>query len=222
MITLTIPSDDGRAMHEFGVALQNLAQYRHESKPIQPESDVVEPVIQTAESEPMQLDSKAVESTVHVEDESLTDADGLPWDARIHAGSRERTATGTWRARRKPSEMSADQWAAYMDDVRDELRQLMAVPVTAQPELETVVPPIPVPAIIPPPPVAPANEPQTFQQVMMYLTGHAPKSDEERAALTEQINAVLATQGLTAIQQLMQRPDLIPQVMVGLREIFGE
>ena len=57
------------------------------------------------------------------------DADGLPWDARIHSGNQERNADNTWRARRKPKDVDADQWAEQVAQVRDELFALMAIPV---------------------------------------------------------------------------------------------
>lgn len=60
---------------------------------------------------------------------SHLDSDGLPWDARIHASSKERNADDTWRARRKPSDMDAGQWAEFQGQVRTELRALMELPV---------------------------------------------------------------------------------------------
>ena len=36
------------------------------------------------------------------------DANGLPWDARLHAGTKTKNADGTWRALRKPAAPKAD------------------------------------------------------------------------------------------------------------------
>ena len=57
------------------------------------------------------------------------DADGLPWDARIHSSNQERNADNTWRARRKPKDVTPEQWAEQVAQVRDELFALMAIPV---------------------------------------------------------------------------------------------
>ena len=57
------------------------------------------------------------------------DADGLPWDARIHSGNQERNADNTWRARRKPKDVTPEQWAEQVAQVREELFALMAIPV---------------------------------------------------------------------------------------------
>lgn len=50
------------------------------------------------------------------------DSDGLPWDARIHSGSREKNKDNTWRRRRNLDD-------AELARVTAELRNLMAIPV---------------------------------------------------------------------------------------------
>lgn len=60
---------------------------------------------------------------------SNIDADGLPWDARIHSGNQERNADNTWRVRRRPKDLTPEQWAEQVAQVRDELFALMAIPV---------------------------------------------------------------------------------------------
>lgn len=186
------------------------------------------------------------------------DSDGLPWDARIHASSKERNADDTWRARRKPSDMDAGQWAEFQGQVRTELRALMELPVEQevaavleysgeQPDLKcntvaieedgtlsvsttvgvttpvvvepvepepivvtpppVVVPPAPVESVVPvvPPVAAPTGTaPTEFVPFLQWITSNG--------ITPEQVNVALAQHGLTAVPQLQQRPDLIPQV----------
>lgn len=182
---------------------------------------------------------------------SHLDSDGLPWDARIHASSKERNADDTWRARRKPSDMDAGQWAEFQGQVRTELRALMELPVEQEvavlqeltaiensdvadrshiertipvsqggtaPDPVVVEPVEPEPIVVTPPPVvappapvepvappAPTGAaPTEFVPFLQWITSSG--------ITPEQVNAALAQHGLTAVPQLQQRPDLIPQV----------
>lgn len=179
---------------------------------------------------------------------SHLDSDGLPWDARIHASSKERNADDTWRARRKPSDMDAGQWAEFQGQVRTELRALMelptqpvadicdvekhdhictpcftdsgeceraeSTPVVVEPvEPEPIVvtpppvvaPPVPVEPVAPVAPPAPTGTgPTEFVPFLQWITSSG--------ITPEQVNVALAQHGLTAVPQLQQRPDLIPQV----------
>ena len=92
-------------------------------------------------------------------DGSGVDAEGLPWDARIHSSSKKKTAKGLWVAVRggpKSAELAA---------IKDELRGVTQVPMPMpMPVIEQpVATPIPMPSVMPPPvpmPVAaPAPEP---------------------------------------------------------------
>jgi len=58
------------------------------------------------------------------------DSAGLPWDARIHAGSRERNTDGSWRVRRRPKGVEEAEWEATLARINAELRDLMEIPVT--------------------------------------------------------------------------------------------
>lgn len=60
------------------------------------------------------------------------DADGLPWDQRIHSSGsseRSRTSKNTWRMARKPKDKTDEEWAEYVEGVKAELKALMAIPV---------------------------------------------------------------------------------------------
>lgn len=76
------------------------------------------------------------------------DASGLPWDVRIHSGSRTRTADGKWRMKKGIND------AALVRRVEEELRALMALPAGGVPPLDfaALVPPQ-----VPQPPVPPQD-----------------------------------------------------------------
>jgi len=204
---------------------------------------------------------------------SHLDVNRLPWDARIHAGSRERNTDGSWRVRRKPKTVEQDEWDATLARVTAELTDLMAIPVspgavadaaaeTAEPRYDTethpinadhatltdaevdafvdivqgvtepvvVAPPVTIapPVVVPPvtavaPPITvdkPAIE--TFAQLMSWLTSRTPKDEAAKPAMVTRVNEILAANGLTTLQQLGQRSDLIPQVLVQFQAAFGE
>lgn len=71
------------------------------------------------------------------------DIDGLPWDVRIHAGTKTKTAPGAWKKKK-----GADK--AMVEQVIAELKATMAAPT---PETVTTAPPPPV-TEVPAPPAA--------------------------------------------------------------------
>jgi hypothetical protein len=255
--------------------------------------DVVEvpPVTYSVETVPVNTDHASIDDagtvSVHVTPPVTTDTNldssGLPWDARIHAGSRERNTDGSWRVRRKPKTVEQDEWDATLARVIAELTDLMAIPVSpgavadaaaeealtddevdefvniiggvveptviesvgsytevegsvppptatvgdAVAALNAVAPPVTIapPVVVPPvtavaPPIKPAIE--TFPQVMVWLTAHTPKDEASKPVMVAKVNQILTDNGLTVLQQLNQRPDLIPQIMSQFVEAFGE
>lgn len=78
------------------------------------------------------------------------DAEGLPWDGRIHATTRTKVADGTWKLRRGVSE-------ELIAMVVNELRQTMGLPVSTT-SLPPALSPAPTQAFaqVPPPPAPPA------------------------------------------------------------------
>lgn len=158
-ITLTIPNDDAIALHEFGAAMQRMAgrhglEVHRVTDTCGDLSHTVERALVDTDKAQLAALGEAVEivkaaAPALMDDkfkydgeeafgpradtitttQSHLDSDGLPWDARIHASSKERNADDTWRARRKPADMDPGQWAEFQGQVRTELRALMAVPV---------------------------------------------------------------------------------------------
>lgn len=138
------------------------------------------------------------------------DADGLPWDARIHAGGRAKNADGRWRQKRGLND------AALKNRVEAELRQAMgaaaSVPVVppAAPPSPPAPPTVPVPAApaasTTAAPPAPSEEaaPQFLARVGGMLASGALTQDR--------LNAALASAGLSTMAQLIVAPALIPVV----------
>lgn len=134
-----------------------------------------------------------------------TDAAGLPWDARIHAGTKTMTAKGVWTRRRAIEDST-------VAEVEAQLRAAMAIPASANPW------PFPKDsssvggAATPPPP---ADGPPTFGTLMTFITERVGAGTLTSAQVT---TAVQAT-GLETINVVMARPDLIPAIMVELKKV---
>jgi hypothetical protein len=220
-------------------------------------SAVIEPPVTVTIREPGVVHSVNINATIDPATDTNLDINGLPWDARIHAGSRERNTDGSWRVRRRPKGVEEADWDATLARVTAELTDLMAIPVSpgavadaaaeealTDADVDTfvgimegitgepvvVAPPVTIapPVVIPPvtavaPPITvdkPAIE--TFAQLMSWLTSRTPKDEAAKPAMVTRVNEILAANGLTTLQQLGQRADLIPQVLVQFREAFGE
>ncbi len=150
------------------------------------------------------------------------DANGLPWDGRIHSSSRAVVADGQWRVKRGvPPEL--------VTSVTAELRATMglpSIPVQAVP----VPPPfvasaevLPAPVTITPPPpaailpsdgaAAPASPSSlSFPQLMQAITKKFAAKELDQAT----ISAAVASAGLSSLPMLNARPDLIPTVAAAL------
>ena len=155
-ISLTIPNDDPIALRAFGNALEEMAvahgaEVRKSvaamtvkidgTEAAQAVRGVREEFTDDTDHEALAALDEYVKASVTDEVVPFTDddtqlatndtldADGLPWDARIHSGNQERNADNTWRVRRRPKDLTPEQWAEQVAQVRDELFALMAIPV---------------------------------------------------------------------------------------------
>lgn len=159
------------------------------------------------------------------------DADGLPWDARIHSGpadKRPKNGDGRWRRGRGVDD-------ATFNAVVAELRQVMGAPVPAVPVPPAAAaptppaPPVPasppVPTAAAPIPAPPAPEPTPAPVVMESGPAAAPNAPsatfadlmrkitrmQTAGALTvEQTSQIAQALGLTGVRDLIKRPDLVP------------
>lgn len=155
-----------------------------------------------------------------------TDADGLPWDSRIHAGGRAKNADGRWRQKRGLND------PALKKRVEDELRQAMAAggarvvlapPAELPPLAATPSPPVPAPPAAPaappapPVPPAPAAPQPAFPAFISRLT---PMLVQKKVS-QEALDAALQSVGLSAIAQLVVRDDLVAAVEAKLAPLMA-
>jgi hypothetical protein len=143
------------------------------------------------------------------------DADGLPWDSRIHSDATVRkAATGKWKTRKNLPD-------GYKAQIEAELRAVMGAPtattasvsapapVPVAPSAPVAAPPAPAAAAAPAAPSAAGNGAMTFADFTRYLVSN--KVDQGKVMV--QVQKV----GLTSIPDLAKRPDLIPAVVEGLK-----
>jgi outer membrane biosynthesis protein TonB len=137
----------------------------------------------------------------------VLDAEGLPWDQRIHASSKTRNADGTWRQRRGVD-------PSLVEHVRAELKQTMSAPAPAAPPppVAPVAPPPPVAPVAPPPPVAPVAPPPPPLQVDNYMSLLTRLSADKASGVVTnvQIDTALEQLGVPTLAALIARPDLVP------------
>lgn len=143
-ISLTIPNDDPIALRAFGNALEEMAvahgaEVRKSVAAMTveaaqavrgvPEDATLEPAADDDTVSTDDNDDDTVDTDTQLAAADTLDADGLPWDARIHSGNQERNADNTWRVRRRPKDLTPEQWSEQVSQVRDELFALMAIQV---------------------------------------------------------------------------------------------
>lgn len=135
---------------------------------------------------------------------SALDKAGLPWDERIHAGSRAKTADGSWRMKRGVD-------PAIVAQVEGELKALMGLPAPA-------IPPPPPPATIAavPPPPAIAEDRQSY----VTLLSVASAAINAKKLTAEQLANAVALAGVPSLPLLANRLDLVPQVMTAVKAII--
>lgn len=154
------------------------------------------------------------------------DADGLPWDQRIHAsgenGAKPKNADGRWRKKRGLND------ASLVAAVQAELRATLAAPAVPPGTPPAVAPTPPAPPVAPPPappapavvPQAPAvpqgADPQTFEALMPRITAAVMAGTLPQTALLGACNAY----GVATIPLLQTRPDLVPTIWAYLRSMY--
>lgn len=145
------------------------------------------------------------------------DKEGLPWDARIHAGTKAKNADGRWKAKKgAPDDLKAQ--------VTAELRAVMGAP-PAPAAAPPPPPPPPTPqaaalntalaeaeaAAAPPPPpppqaTAPSNTAGFIAAMQKVTAGQA-----DGKITPQDVATIVASLGLTSARDLMHRPDLVPE-----------
>lgn len=146
------------------------------------------------------------------------DKHGLPWDGRIHAGTKRKNADGSWTAKRGVD-------PALVAQVEAELRQVMGAPgaaplaqAPAAPQVAPVAPPPPLPSA----PVAGAASATTAapnaapsgdaRQQFVGLVGRASAAIQAGKVTQAEVNQCCADAGVPALPLLANRLDLVAQV----------
>ena len=173
---------------------------------------------------PAAPEGAAITYPVKLPNGTEVDAEGLPWDKRIHSESKGLLKSGAWKLRRNIDE-------AVVAFVKNELRQAMSAP----PAIPVAHSPAPAPANVPAPP-APVPAPAAPPAPAIQVEGAAPPTvatvdPSAFAAATfadlmsrvvdlsvagtppETINALCAQVGLSQPRDANVRPDLVPQLM---------
>lgn len=161
------------------------------------------------------------------------DKNGLPWDERIHAGTKTKLKGGEWKAKKNVE-------AALVVQVEAELRARMAATPAAVPAVPAApavdpaavfgaaapgVPPAPVIPTAPPvAPLAPAAtvapsvsaDPATFEQLMPRITAAVTAGIMPPTA----VGAACAAHDVASVVTLQQSPQFVPLVWATLRQQY--
>lgn len=173
------------------------------------------------------------------------DAEGLPWDARIHAPSKAINKTDSlWKAKRGVDENEVTR-------VKAELRSIMNIappttpaaapppppaentappppattstPPPPPPAENAAPPPPPTTAAAPPAPTAAATTPTTFAALMGWVTGKLNAKAMTNVQVEETLRAlgIVDGSGVGQLVVLATRPDLIPAAHASLVAVAG-
>ena len=155
------------------------------------------------------------------------DKHGLPWDGRIHAGTKRKNADGSWTAKRGVDPTLVAQ-------VEAELRAVMGAPAPAP--LAPAAPASQVAPIVPPPPlpsapvvgaapattaapnVAPSGD---ARQQFVGLVGRASAAIQGGKVTQAEVNQCCADAGVPALPLLANRLDLVPQVAAAVDALIA-
>lgn len=231
---LDVPGWQTLTVEELEANRADLAEYCENAAP-PPKDDAAISTPSEKEAEPSEFTPSAV----------TVDANGLPWDARIHSSGKTLLADDTWRLKR-----------GVPDDEREaieaELKQLMAIPVPPAPSLDTGDSPLSedhgilvdldteeaeiqaMKAGQTPPPPAPVVDAasQAAEVALAVASAPPPPPPAPSAKITlmpqlikaitgAELGAMMVTEavksvGLENISQLGARPDLVPAVAEAL------
>lgn len=154
------------------------------------------------------------------------DSKGLPWDERIHAGTKSKLKSGEWKAKKQVD-------PALVASVEAELRARVAAtpaPVAAVQDAAAVfaaapgVPAAPAPFVPPAAPLAPAApaapsvsaDPTTFEQLMPRITAAVTAGIIAPTA----VGAACAAHGVASVVTLQTNPQFVPLVWATLKQQY--
>lgn len=157
--------------------------------------------------------------------DATVDADGLPWDERIHSSNHKMTAKGVWTKRRGvadelvktvEAELRAPSASALPQPVAVPMQPAPMTPAAAPMPMATPEPTMPTMAPVPMPAVAPAPTTLGFPDFMQIL-GNQMRGDP--AKITNENNAWVAQQlGLASITDVSAYPEKIEAAVALYRQ----
>jgi hypothetical protein len=132
IIKFELPDNNASVLHHIGNALQAIASDLSQGYDFGPtvKADIKPKFNETApELDETYVKEDLTTTVVDQEYNPLTDAEGIPWDQRIHSKGKTRNGDNTWRLVRKPKDMTDAQFDEFVKNVKAELKSLMAIPV---------------------------------------------------------------------------------------------
>ena len=165
------------------------------------------------------------------------DKEGLRWDERIHSGSKARVKDGTWRLRKKPADLSDEEWQQQIETVKAELKMpdvttegddhhidtgvvteqnVAAITPIAPPAPAVVVPPVtvapPAPAVVVPPvTVAPPVTAETAYTGPTTFPDLMAFIMEHMEEVTPFMAELCAEAGIEHVRVLNEKPEKIEE-----------
>lgn len=152
------------------------------------------------------------------------DKDGLPWDIRIHAGTKTKNADGRWKAKRGVED-------ALVAQVHAELRQVLAATPAAAPVAQqvpvTAQQPWPFPGQAPgamavqiggqPAAAIPGDHSAVFSALAIYVAGELARG----RCTQDEITSICLKHGVPSMPMVLNRPDLLPIVDAEIRNMLA-
>lgn len=143
------------------------------------------------------------------------DSEGLPWDVRIHASSKEKITNGTWKLKR-----GVGNQVVWLNQIKDELRRALGNAPAAPAAAPNPAWPFPIPGkttsptASPPATPAPAASDTGTITMARLLPRVTAALDQGRLTADQagQICAQVSGGAVTNVAMLAVRPDLIPHV----------
>jgi hypothetical protein len=122
IIKLEFSEDDVIAQKYLGEALVNMAYHRDTGEAVKMQRSGM--YGSTDDKNSPLLDGEDI-TKVEIKPAELQ----LPWDERIHSGNKTQNQDGSWKKRKKPKDMTTEQWDEFVAEVEAELTTLMSIPV---------------------------------------------------------------------------------------------
>lgn len=136
------------------------------------------------------------------------DANGLPWDNRIHSRGKSKLANGCWKVKRELN-------PALLQQVEAELRQAISAPAPlVAPPVNPQVPGIPVSPFVADP-IAPA------QNDFPYLMALVTECTTTNRITSAEVNEIVKGFGIPSFPLTATRPDLVPSIIDAIKAKVG-